>query len=89
MELFFHMTAYEMLEHFCRDRSFKNLPGDFIQVFRGVLVVAEWLANPTSIHEVAWVRSLASPIGLRIWQCRELWYRLQMQLRSHIAVAVV
>ena len=27
--------------------------------------------------------------GLRIWRCRELWYRLQMRLRSGVAVAVV
>ena len=35
------------------------------------------------------VGSLASLSGLGIWCCRELWYRLQMQLRSHIAVALV
>ena len=34
-----------------------------------------------------WVRSLALPGGLRIWHCRELWYRLQMRLRSGVAVA--
>ena len=33
------------------------------------------------------VQALASLSGLRIW--RELWYRLQMQLRSGVAVAVV
>ena len=33
--------------------------------------------------------SLASLGGLRIQCCPELWYRLQMQLRSGIAVAVV
>ena len=32
---------------------------------------------------------LASYSGLKIWYCRELWYRLQMCLRSRIAVAVV
>ena len=32
--------------------------------------------------------SLASLSGLRIWHCRELWYKLQMQLRSGITVAV-
>ena len=36
-----------------------------------------------------WVRSLALLSGLRIQRCLELWCRLQMQLRSHIAVAVV
>ena len=37
-----------------------------------------------------WVQSLASLSGLRIWHCREreLWCRLQPQLRTHIAVAV-
>ena len=35
------------------------------------------------------VQSLASLSGLRIQHCCELWYRSQMQLRSHIAVAVV
>ena len=36
-----------------------------------------------------WVRSLASLSGLRIWQCRELWCRLQTRLGSCVAVAVV
>ena len=35
-----------------------------------------------------WVRSLASLSGLRILRCHELWCRLQMRLRSGIAVAV-
>ena len=35
------------------------------------------------------VRSLASMNGLGIQHCHKLWYRLQMQLRSHIAMAVV
>ena len=35
------------------------------------------------------VRSLASLSGLRIQHSCELWYRLQMQLRSCVAVAVV
>ena len=35
-----------------------------------------------------WVRSLASLSGLRIQRCRELWYRLQIQLRYDVAVAV-
>ena len=34
------------------------------------------------------VPSLASLSGLRIWRCRELWYRSQTQLGSHVAVAV-
>ena len=36
-----------------------------------------------------WVRSLASLSGLRFWHCCELWCRLQMWLRSDVAVAVV
>ena len=35
-----------------------------------------------------WVRSLASPRGLRIWSCCELWCRSPMQLGSGMAVAV-
>ena len=34
-------------------------------------------------------RSIASFCGLRIWHCRELWWRLQTGLGSHVAVAVV
>ena len=34
------------------------------------------------------VRSLASLSGLRIWHCRELWCRSQMQLGSGVAVAL-
>ena len=33
--------------------------------------------------------SLASLSGLGIWHCLELWCRSQMQLGSHVAVAVV
>ena len=36
-----------------------------------------------------WVQPLASLTGLRIQHCCDLWHRLQMQLRSHVAVAVV
>ena len=35
------------------------------------------------------VRSLASLSGLRIWCCCDLWHRLQLQLQSRVAVAVV
>ena len=34
------------------------------------------------------VQSLASPNGLRIWHCRELWCRSKMRLGSGVAVAV-
>ena len=36
-----------------------------------------------------WVWSVASLSGLGIWCCCDLWCRLQMRLRSHVAVAVV
>ena len=36
-----------------------------------------------------WVQSLAFLGVLKIWHCRELWYRSQTQLRSCVAVAVV
>ena len=50
--------------------------------------MAQWLTNPTSTHEdVALI--LASLSGLSIWRYCELWCRLQTQLGSHIAVAVV
>ena len=54
----------------------------------GLPMVAQWLTNLTRIYEV-WVQSLALFSGLRIWHCHELWWRSQMQLGSHIAVALV
>ena len=46
------------------------------------------VANLTSIHED--VGLIPGPLsGLRIWHCHDLWCRLQMQLRSGVAVAVV
>ena len=38
----------------------------------GVPVTAQWVTNPTSIHEV---QSLTSFSGLRIQHCCELWCR--------------
>ena len=35
------------------------------------------------------VQSLAQLSGLRIWHCCELWCRLQMRLRSGVAVALI
>ena len=55
--------------------------------YHGLPVVAQWLTNPTSNHEVSglipslaqWVRDPALP---------QLWCRWQTQLGSGIAVAV-
>ena len=52
-----------------------------------VPVVAQRVKNPTSIMGI-WVQYLASLSGLRNQLCHKLWYRLQTQLRSGIAVAV-
>ena len=60
----------------------------FIKIKRlGVPVLAQWLMNLTRNHEIA-VPSLALLSGLRIQRCCELWFRLQMQLGSRVAVAV-
>ena len=50
--------------------------------------MGQGLMNLTIIHEDA-VPYLALLSGLRIWSSHELWYRLQMRLRSPIAMAVV
>ena len=44
--------------------------------------------NPTNIHKDAG-SSLDLPSGLRIQRWPKLWGRLQTQLESHVAVAVV
>ena len=46
--------------------------------------------NLTSIHEdMSYIPGLTPLSGLRFWCCHELQYRLQMQLGSGIAMAVV
>ena len=49
----------------------------------GVLIVAQRLTNPTSLHEDTGLIP-----GLRIQSCCELWCRSQMWLAPGVAVAV-
>ena len=44
--------------------------------------------NSTNIHK-DWSLIPGLAQWVRIQRCCELWYRLQTQLRSHVAVAVV
>ena len=49
--------------------------------------MSPWLTNRISIHEdPGLIPGLDQ--WLRIQRCRELWYRLQTWLRSHVAVAM-
>ena len=50
--------------------------------------MAQQVKNPTQSTRMG-VRSLASLSGLRIRHCHSLQRRLQMQLQSDVAVAVV
>ena len=59
-----------------------------VKKLEGVPVVAQWLMNPTGVHEdTGLIPGLAHE--LRIQCCRELWCRLEMWLRSCVNVAVV
>ena len=67
---------------------FSNLTFSLKTPFSGVPIVAQWLTNLTSNHELrVWSLALLSGLGIRC--CRELWRRSQMWLGSHVAVAVV
>ena len=54
----------------------------------GVPIVAQRKQIQLGIMRL-YVQFLASLSGLRIQLCRELWYNLQMQLRSDVAMAMV
>ena len=56
----------------------------------GVPVVAQQIKNLINIHEdaIPGLQFLALLNGLSIWHYCKLWHRLQMQLRSGIAVTV-
>ena len=56
-------------------------------IFIGVTVVAQGKQIQLGTMRLQ-VRSLALLTGLRIWCCRKLWGRSQMQLGSGIAMAV-
>ena len=48
--------------------------------------MAQQVKNPTKIDEDVGLNLGLS--GLRVWHCCKLWFRLQMWLRSHVAIAV-
>ena len=60
---------------------------DFTCYQTGVPILAQWQQTWLVSMRMR-VQSLAPLGGLRIWHCCELWCRLQMQLGSHVAVAL-
>ena len=63
----------------------KNRMWDFKILKLGVLTVAQRKQIQLGTMSM-WVQSLASLSGLRIWCCRELWFRSQTWLGSCITV---
>lgn len=61
-----------------QDNKYTNL-GDPVVAYRA--------KNPT-VSVRKWVQSPTSLSGLKTQCCQELWCRLQVQLRSQVAVAV-
>ena len=59
-----------------------------MKIKKGVPVMTQWKRIRLGTMRLQ-VPSLASLSGLRIRHCCGLWCRLQTQLRSHVAVAVV
>ena len=56
-------------------------------LYIGNSIVAQW-KRTRLVSMRMWVQSLASFTGSRIQHCCEVWCRLQMQLRSCVAVVV-
>ena len=56
-------------------------------MYLGVPIVAQWLTNPTSLHEVVGLIPGLTQ-WVRIWRCHELRCRLQTRLRSRVVMAV-
>ena len=54
----------------------------------GVPIVAQWVKNLTSLSRCRFYLSLALLSGLMIQHCHNLQFRLQMWLRSNVAVTV-
>ena len=62
----------------CDFSAWKNYKHTLVSkecVISGVSVVAQWLTNPTSIHEDS--DSIPGLSGLRVQHCYELWHRSQ------------